>query len=182
MAPPTPTPAKSMGALRLLALAMVVLLSPNGGALTTGQNRTRGWGVNVHWGGSKTRGAAADLPTAAELTELSAAFGLARFDMSWTTVERADGPAGRYDFSAYDTLIGLLQRHGVRPCKCSTPCASPSEASNCCACADVILDYGNPHYDGGRAPESDEAVAALARWATAAVSRFRGQGVVWEFW
>ena len=38
---------KSMGALRLLALAMVVLLAPNGGALTTGQNRTRGWGVNV---------------------------------------------------------------------------------------------------------------------------------------
>ena len=182
MVPPTPTLAKSMGALRLLALAMVVLLAPNGGALTTGQNRTRGWGVNVHWGGSKTREAAADLPTAAELSELSAAFGLARFDMSWNTVERADGPAGRYDFSTYDTLIGLLQRHGVRPCKCSTPCASPSEASNCCACADVILDYGNPHYDGGRAPESDEAVAALARWATAAVSRFRGQGVVWEFW
>ena len=116
-------------------------------------------------------------------SSLADAFGLARFDMSWTTVERADGPAGRYDFSAYDTLIGLLQRHGVRPCKCSTPCdASSSEASNYCACADVIIDYGNPHYDGGRAPESDEAVAALARWATAAVSRFRGQGVVWEFW
>eukprot|EP01045_Picozoa_sp_COSAG04_P033550 COSAG04_NODE_6987_length_1215_cov_1.279570_1_plen_131_part_10 len=96
-----------MGALRLLALAMVVVLAPNGGALATGQSRARGWGVNVHWGGSKTRGAAADLPTAAELTELSAAFGLARFDMSWTTVERADGPAGRYDFSTYDTLIGL---------------------------------------------------------------------------
>ena len=113
-----------MGALRLLALAMVVLLSPNGGALTT-ENRTRGWGVNVHWGGSKTRGAAADLPTAAELTELSAAFGLARFDMSWTTVERADGPAGQYDFGAYDTLIGLLQRHGVRPCKRRTPVRLP---------------------------------------------------------
>ena len=70
MAPPTPTLAKSMGALRLLALAMVVLLAPNGGALTTGQNRTRGWGVNVHWGGSKTREAAADLPTAAELSEI----------------------------------------------------------------------------------------------------------------
>ena len=42
-----------------------------------------------------------------------------------------------------------------------------------------ILDYGNPLYDNGLAPQTDEARQAFARFAAAGAARFKGRGVVW---
>ena len=74
-------------------------------------------------------------------------------------VEKA---AGAYDFTMYDSLMSQFRGHGITPY--------------------MILDYGNPLYDKGTAPVSPAAVVALARWATASIGRYKGQGVIWEFW
>lgn len=82
-----------------------------------------------------------------------------RMDFGWGGTEREQG---KYDFSAYDRLLAALQPHGIR--------------------ALFILDYSNRHYDGGLSPCSDEGRAAFARWAAAAVQRFRGRGILWEMY
>ncbi len=88
-----------------------------------------------------------------------AGFGLARMDFAWGRVERE---RGQYDFSAYDRLTAHLKQAGVRPL--------------------YILDYGNRLYDEGQAPRTEEGREAFARFAAAASSHFRGQGVLWEIW
>jgi polysaccharide biosynthesis protein PslG len=80
-----------------------------------------------------------------------------RMDFKWDATERAKG---EYDFSAYDRLMSALTPYKIRPL--------------------FILDYGNPLYDGGGPPRSDEARRAFARWAVAAAKHFAGHGVVWE--
>jgi polysaccharide biosynthesis protein PslG len=82
-----------------------------------------------------------------------------RMDVNWQGTERT---AGVYDFSPYDRLLSALDQYQLK--------------------ALLILCYGNPLYDKGAAPTSDAAVQAFARWAAAAVSRFKGRGVVWELW
>lgn len=82
-----------------------------------------------------------------------------RMDFTWAATERQRGV---YDFSSYDRLIAALDSRRLR--------------------AILILDYGNGNYDHGLPPDSDEAVAAFARWAAAAVRHFRGHGIVWEMW
>jgi hypothetical protein len=57
--------------------------------------------------------------------------------------------AGHVDFSPYDRLVDHLSRAGARPL--------------------FILDYGHPRHDGGQAPRSEEARAALR-----ALRRVRG--------
>jgi hypothetical protein len=97
---------------------------------------------------------AADIPQVAE-----AGFDAVRTDLFWDRVEREPG---RYDFAAFDPFMDALQRHRLRPL--------------------LILDYGNPLYDGGRAPHTPEARAAFARFAAAAARRYGGRGVMWEIW
>jgi polysaccharide biosynthesis protein PslG len=82
-----------------------------------------------------------------------------RMDAIWQGGERTTGV---YDFSPYDRLLSALDQHQLK--------------------AVLVLDYGNPLYDKGAAPTSDAAVQAFARWAAAAVSRFKGRGVIWELW
>jgi len=82
-----------------------------------------------------------------------------RMDFAWSGTERQKG---QYDFSAYDRLLAALEPHGIR--------------------ALFILDYSNRHYDEGLSPCSDEGRAAFARWAAAAVQRFRGRGILWEMY
>ena len=43
------------------------------------------------------------------------------------------------------------------------------------------MDYGNDIYQKG-SPKSPEARAAFARFAAAAVTHFKGRGVLWEMW
>jgi len=82
-----------------------------------------------------------------------------RMDLSWSRTEKTPG---EYDFAAYDRLVAALEPRGLR--------------------ALFILDYGHPSYDGGRAPCTETSRTAFARWAAAAVSRYRGRGYLWEIW
>ena len=96
----------------------------------------------------------ADIPQVAE-----AGFQAVRTDLFWNIVEPEPG---RYDFSRFDPFLDSLQRHRLRPV--------------------LILDYGNPHYDGGQSPRTPEGRDAFARFAATAARRYAGRGIVWEIW
>jgi hypothetical protein len=82
-----------------------------------------------------------------------------RNDLLWQYTETKPGV---YNFSAHDQLLSALDQNQLK--------------------AVLILDYGNPLYDHGAPPTSDAAVQAFAQWAAAAVSHFKGRGVIWEMW
>ena len=82
-----------------------------------------------------------------------------RMDFGWESTEKE---RGRYDFSAYDRLLAALDRYHIRPV--------------------FILDYANPNYDNSRSPDTDEGRAGMARWAAAAVTHYKGRGIVWEMY
>jgi polysaccharide biosynthesis protein PslG len=86
-------------------------------------------------------------------------FRFVRMDFTWAAIERK---AGQYDFAAYDRLLAALEKNHLR--------------------AVLILDYGNPLFDGGNAPASEAGRAAFVRWVAASVTHFRNRGVVWEMW
>ncbi len=97
---------------------------------------------------------------AGELEMLAAAgFRWVRMDLRWQDTEKS---VGIYDFSAYDRLLASLDKFQIR--------------------ALLILDYGNPLYDHGLPPSTDEDRLAFARWAVAAVTHFKDRGVLWEIW
>jgi polysaccharide biosynthesis protein PslG len=98
-------------------------------------------------------------PKPGEMEQLAAAgFRWIRQDFQWSGIERV---RGEYDFAPYERLMAHLKQYGVRPI--------------------FILDYGNDLYQEG-SPRTDESRAAFARFAAAAVTHFRGRGVVWEMW
>lgn len=115
-----------------------------------------GLGVNLHLGSTS-------LTQIAQLAAVG--FRLVRLDLLWNQVERQ---RAHYDFSRYEPVIEALLAHGVRPL--------------------CLLGYTNALYE--RAPSSstvaglhtDEARRAFARFAAAAVARFRGRGIIWELW
>lgn len=85
-----------------------------------------------------------------------------RFDFVWASVEKSPGV---YNFAGdqnYDAMVDALSRRGIRIV--------------------FILDYGNPLYDGGNAPYTDDGRAAFARFAAAAATHFKGKNIVWEIW
>jgi hypothetical protein len=88
-----------------------------------------------------------------------AGFKWVRMDFTWAATERKKGV---YDFSRYDTLLQSLAPHDIRPL--------------------FILDYANRLYDDGLPPHTDIARAAMAKWAAAAATHFKGKGVIWEMW
>lgn len=109
-----------------------------------------GFGVNIHF----------TKPAPGEMKEIAAAgFRWVRMDFSWSETEREPG---RYDFSAYDTLLAALAPHHIRPI--------------------LILDYTNKFYDHGLSPYDDAGRQAFANWVAAAVTHFRGRGAVWEMY
>ncbi len=83
----------------------------------------------------------------------------ARMDFAWEATEKA--PA-QYDFTAYDNLVTVLESHKISPY--------------------FIFDYANKLYDNGMAPYTEEGRQAFARWASAAVEHFQGQGIIWEMY
>jgi len=109
------------------------------------------FGVNIHF----------TQPDPGEANLLAAAgFRFVRMDLFWHTIEREI--PGRYDFSAYDTLVEVMAARNIRIV--------------------FILDYGNDLYGGGNAHHFDEGRAAFARFAAAAARHYRGKGIVWEIW
>ena len=78
-------------------------------------------------------------PKAGEMEMLTASGARwTRMDFLWETTEK--GP-GQYDFSAYDGLVKSLENFRVHPY--------------------FILDYGNPLYDNGMAPHTEEGRQAF---------------------
>ena len=88
-----------------------------------------------------------------------AGFRWIRMDLTWGRIEREKG---KYDFSAYDRLLKSLEPHKIRTL--------------------FILDYSNSLYEENRSVSTEEGRQAYARWATAAVKRYRGRGILWEIW
>lgn len=82
-----------------------------------------------------------------------------RQDLAWWTVE---GPCGVYNFTQYDILMSDLQAEGLTPY--------------------LTFNFVNQCYDGGQSPHSPEGIAAFTRFATAAVQRYAGKGIVWEIY
>ena len=88
-----------------------------------------------------------------------AGFRWVRMDFSWSRTERE---RGKYDFAAYDRLLTALEPHKIR--------------------ALFILDYSNKLYEPEHSVASEEGRQAFARWAAAAVTHFKGHGILWEIW
>lgn len=85
-----------------------------------------------------------------------------RFDFVWASVEKTPGV---YNFAGeqnYDAMVDSLTRRNIKIV--------------------FILDYGNPLYDGGYAPYTQQGRDAFARFAAAAVTRYKGKNIVWEIW
>lgn len=113
--------------------------------------RGEGRGTNIHWREEPQPGVAA---------MISRAYRVVRMDFTWALIETARGV---YNFSEYDTLLGTMKAHGLRPY--------------------WILDYGNPLYPPttrGSTCDTAVCVAAFARFAAAAVSHFKGNDIIFE--
>ncbi len=88
-----------------------------------------------------------------------AGFRWIRMDLKWDVTEREQG---RYDFGEYDRLMKALDEYKIQPL--------------------FILDYGNPLYDHGLPPRTDETRKAFAQWAVAAAKHFSNRGAMWEIY
>jgi|GEM_PF-3092094 len=88
-----------------------------------------------------------------------AGFGLARADAYWYEIEPSKGV---YDFSATDIFVKSLTQRNIQ--------------------AMFLLSSGNPLYDDGLAPHTEEGRLAFARFAGALAERYAGRGIIWDLW
>jgi hypothetical protein len=88
-----------------------------------------------------------------------AGVGIVRMDVSWNSIEKA---AGQYGFSQHDQLISDLEQRNIRLL--------------------FIIDYGNPLYDDGLAPHSDDGRRAYVRFCSELAKRYVGKKIIWELW
>lgn len=86
-------------------------------------------------------------------------FGWVRDEAYWADVETTQG---KYDWSRFAPYLDGLKAQGTGRV--------------------LTLDFGNPLYDGGKAPSSSAAIAAYARYCAAAVERFGTANTVYEIW
>jgi polysaccharide biosynthesis protein PslG len=110
-----------------------------------------------------------------ELDMMAAAgFKFLRIGFEWSRIEREKS---KFDWSYCDMLITQMARHGLRP-YCILAFSNPLYEKS------VFWASSDPHKAGSytAAPQHPESVAAYARWAAAATTRFRGRNVIWEIW
>jgi polysaccharide biosynthesis protein PslG len=92
-----------------------------------------------------------------------AGFKWVRFDLAWDIVEKQKGI---YEFASeeqnYDYLVQNMNDRGIHVL--------------------FLLAYGNPLYDSGLSPYTDEGRQAFAQYAAAAVEHFADHNVIWEIW
>ncbi len=89
-----------------------------------------------------------------------AGIGSFRDEVGWRAVEKTKG---QYQMPpAWDEFIDEGLRAGMEPL--------------------LILDYGNPLYDGGDKPRSAEAIEAFTRYAEFVVRHFKGRVKWYEVW
>lgn len=87
-------------------------------------------------------------------------FDAVRDDFLWKYVEKTKG---LYTIPpSWDQFIQASRRRGIKPL--------------------VILDYGNPLYDGGNKPRSRGAIEGFVRYATFVVKHFAGRVHYFEIW
>jgi len=98
-------------------------------------------------------------PATGELAQLSTAFRINRMDFTWATIETQKGV---YNFTAYDQLLQQQENQKIR--------------------SYWSMGYGNPLYDNGEAPYTDEGRNAFANFAVAAMGHFVGHNILWELW
>jgi len=110
------------------------------------------WGVNAD-----VNNLTVDDPSIQLIADAGAKF--LRVDLKWANIEKT---VGVYDFSYYDPLVSLCQSKGMRMI--------------------LILDYANSLYNSGNAPSDDASRTAFVNFVTAAVTRYKGIGVIWEIW
>ncbi len=91
--------------------------------------------------------------------EMSESYTIIRMDFSWQGTEQKKGI---YNYDSYDTLYNSLSSVNIRPY--------------------WILDYGNPLYNGGNAPTTQESIDAFVNWTVASLTHFKGKGIIWELW
>ena len=82
-----------------------------------------------------------------------------RMDLGWGGIERRKGV---YDWTRFDRLLASGKPYGTRFL--------------------FILDYSNTLYETNRSVRTAEGRSAMARWAAAAVQRYKGKGILWEMW
>lgn len=82
-----------------------------------------------------------------------------RMDLYWDKIEKQKN---HYNFSEYDLLIKTAKKYQLNIL--------------------FILVYGNPLYDNGLAPTSEEARNAFATWAVTAMEKYKNHPIVWELW
>lgn len=112
------------------------------------------FGVNVHFMNFTE-------PPPGEIAQLAEAFRIARMDLFWRKIEKER--RGVYNWTRIDVLVDRFLANGVRPL--------------------FILDYGNPLYKGcAEHPFTGECREAFVLYATAAMRRYRGRGVIWELY
>lgn len=101
-----------------------------------------------------------------ELDTLSTAgLSIVRLDFIWTMIESTPGV---YNFQTFDPFVESMTQRGIRVLFSLDGNNPPTN--------------GNPLYDKGLSPYSEDGRAAFARFAAAAVSHFRGEGIIWELW
>eukprot|EP01113_Clastostelium_recurvatum_P034278 TRINITY_DN4630_c0_g1_i1.p1 TRINITY_DN4630_c0_g1~~TRINITY_DN4630_c0_g1_i1.p1 ORF type:complete len:984 (+),score=128.95 TRINITY_DN4630_c0_g1_i1:145-3096(+) len=123
----------------------------------SGSGLTSCTGTNIHFTSAQK----------GELEMLNMGFRVTRMDFFWAGVERSS--RGVYDWSGYDTLTAALA-------KPKTPTSVPIMPY-------YILDYTNPLYGGGAPPgRVPDATSGFVSFARAGVSRYSGQGIIWEMW
>ena len=137
----------SVLALTILALSEAAIISAD---FPPPLRIPDGIGVNIHF----THAQSGEMEMLAD-----AGFRWVRMDLTWSATEKTKG---QYDFSSYDHLLYLCDKHHIRLM--------------------AILDYSNPLYDNDQSPHSDEGITAFAKWSMAAVKHFKGRGVLWEMY
>ena len=88
-----------------------------------------------------------------------AGVGIVRMDVSWSGIEKLKG---QYDFSHHDKLVKDLDSLGISIL--------------------FIIDYGNPLYDDGLAPNSENGREAYKKFCSALVQHYSGKNIIWELW
>ncbi len=111
-------------------------------------------GISVHLANDPVR-----MPEELSLVRQSGAVAI-REDVPWAQVERQKGqmamPPG------VEAEVNQALQAGLQPL--------------------LILDYGNPLYDGGDKPLSPQALSAFARYAVFVIQHFKGRVHFYEMW
>lgn len=88
-------------------------------------------------------------------------FRFIRMDLVWSSVEREKG-VYKFEETGYDALTEGCLKRGIRPL--------------------YILDYSNKLYEPDHSVRTEEGRKAFARFASEAVKRYAGKGIIWEVW